>query len=266
MYKIAKYIFIAISIILFTSCNAPKSSSEKPKEKRAESTTRFYSIEKISSTADGCQSDKCSVVEVNYPKFNTNFQKSERTNRLIEENINAIIKNNLFETIKSNSTDQLIEAFFNGYRAFKTEFPESITPWSIKIDITPTYIGEKFTSLSFNTYSYTGGAHPSDVLTYLNISKDGKELTKYSQFFKDSKSLKAQVEKKFRIKFNLSEKDNLADRGFLFEKNKFELSENFGFTDDGLSVYYNPYEIAPHSQGAIIITIPFSELNGNFKF
>ena len=47
---------------------------------------------------------------------------------------------------------------------------------------------------------------------------------------------------------------------FFFGKD-FQLPETLGYSDEGLIVLYNPYEIASYSQGIIEFTIPYSEIS-----
>ncbi len=260
---------IPVFVILFliiTGCDPTKRANEDPADTKGKSASFLYDMKKIVRTAENCESGECTEVVINYPEFALEAPRADKLNQLVNEEIQASIKSNLFEKTTVTSTPQLIQAFLQGYKQFKNEFPESITPWFIKIDVSVSYTSEEFMTLSFNNSSYTGGAHPNYVLFYLNVSKKGKVQDRLGQFFYDSKKLKAIAEKHFREQFNLSAEDNLADKGFLFQKNQFELSDNFGFNYEGVVFHYNPYEIAPYAQGAIVISIPFSELDGNFKY
>ncbi len=46
-----------------------------------------------------------------------------------------------------------------------------------------------------------------------------------------------------------------------FFGNDFQLPESLGFSDEGLIILYNPYEIASYSQGIIEFTIPYDTIN-----
>ncbi len=45
----------------------------------------------------------------------------------------------------------------------------------------------------------------------------------------------------------------------------FQTSDNFAFTDQGIVVKYNTYELAPYSYGQPELLIPYEELNGVLK-
>ena len=43
--------------------------------------------------------------------------------------------------------------------------------------------------------------------------------------------------------------------------NRFELPESLGYSDEGLIILYNPYEIASYAQGIIEFSIPYEDVN-----
>ena len=51
------------------------------------------------------------------------------------------------------------------------------------------------------------------------------------------------------------------DKNTLFEPDNFILPANIGYTEDGLMLLYNVYEIAPYSTGTIEFTIPYEEVD-----
>ena len=65
---------------------------------------------------------------------------------------------------------------------------------------------------------------------------------------------------KFRKKAGISTTADLQEAKFNFTDNKFRLPANIAFTEPGLELHYNKYEVAPHAYGDINITIPYSEL------
>lgn len=259
-------LFFLVLFLINTGCDPTKRAKEDPADSESQSASFVYDMKKIVRTDQDCKTGSCSEVIINYPEFALEAPNADKLNELISKEIQSALKGNLFESSKATSTIQLIQAFLDGYKEFKSEFPESNTPWFFKADVSMNYTCDEFITLSFSNSSYTGGAHPNYSVYYLNVSQKGKVQDRLSQFFKDPKKVKAIAEMNFRKQFNLFPQDNLADKGFMFEKGKFELSENFGFFEEGLIIYYNPYEIAPYSEGAIVITVPFSELQGNYKY
>ena len=46
----------------------------------------------------------------------------------------------------------------------------------------------------------------------------------------------------------------------MFEKEKFYLPNNIGFTKKGIALCYNQYEVASYADGPIVLTLPFNEV------
>ena len=47
----------------------------------------------------------------------------------------------------------------------------------------------------------------------------------------------------------------------MFEGDSFHLSENLGYTQEGLQLIYNQYEVASYADGPIVLTLPYNEIN-----
>ena len=41
----------------------------------------------------------------------------------------------------------------------------------------------------------------------------------------------------------------------------FQLPETIGYSDEGIIILYNPYEIASYAQGIVEFTIPFEDVS-----
>ncbi len=57
----------------------------------------------------------------------------------------------------------------------------------------------------------------------------------------------------------------LNDAGYWFDKNNFELNDNFLIKKNGLLFVFNPYEIAAYVYGAIEVFIPYKEIKDLIK-
>ena len=66
------------------------------------------------------------------------------------------------------------------------------------------------------------------------------------------------LERKYRIEYYLGPEQSLVEAG-LFE-NTIPPSDNYYLTANGIGFYYNPYELAPYSMGAINIKLSYMEL------
>ncbi|HBG40412.1 MAG TPA: hypothetical protein DDW85_03220 [Porphyromonadaceae bacterium] len=113
---------------------------------------------------------------------------------------------------------------------------------------------------------YTGGAHGSFHVTYVNI--DLNELTTLSEedlfvpnYFKP---LTEKIVRNLMKKYNVTVPDSLISEGF-FEVEDIVPNNNFWLSNEGIHYSYNQYEIAPYAMGVIDVTIPYSELKDILK-
>lgn len=252
-------LFVLFSFLLSTlSCDQQKKANE-------ESPGRPYEVEEInfSKTQKNCESN-CAGLAISYP--NLKDESFSAVNATIKKTIKEELLKYILESNGNQNIEDLSETFIASFEAFKKEFPDVKTPWSIEINADLNYTNRSFLSFSVNTYSYTGGAHPNGFIQYINIdSESGKQIEELSFFVNSEEKLKDLVERSFRKKHNIPDNGDLAESGFQFEDNAFALTSNYGFTKAGMVFYYNSYEIAPYAEGPTEIRIPFHELKGIYK-
>jgi len=123
------------------------------------------------------------------------------------------------------------------------------------------YSSPKIITLAHHSYSYTGGAHGNYGTGFISVDLIANKKLKLPGILNASglKQLPKLLEKTFRRRYGLSEKEELTAGG-LFE-NKIEPNNNFYVTGKGIGFNYVPYEIGPYAMGEINLFIPFTELN-----
>ncbi|MDG1871842.1 MAG: RsiV family protein, partial [Flavobacterium sp.] len=84
--------------------------------------------------------------------------------------------------------------------------------------------------------------------------------------FKNYKEFEAFAEKKFRFQFKIPANHGINATKFMFEDDKFQLPLNMFFTDKGLLLYYNRYEIASYADGPQELLLTYDELKGYLLF
>jgi hypothetical protein len=117
-------------------------------------------------------------------------------------------------------------------------------------------------SLSVSEYSYTGGAHGDFSTIFYNIHPvSGRQLS-FADFFKPEKEVQLEqlAEQKFRQVRGIPAGQSLSDAGYWFENDIFYLTDNMAVQADGMLFLYNPYEIAPYSEGIIKLFLTNAEL------
>lgn len=204
--------------------------------------------------------DSCSRTSLQYP-VTTGKNRTERK-------INAALEKWVISTIELNpdAAHKTIEAaianFKAGYDRVLRDFPDDYhITWETSVQGELCYQDEKLLAFCMETYSYTGGAHGYGSSHYLLFDKRKGTLITREELIKDVNGFTALAEQKFREHYASDENTPLNEQGFMFENDQFHLPDNIGFTNNGLKLIYNPYEIAPYSSGQITLEIPYAEVN-----
>jgi hypothetical protein len=109
---------------------------------------------------------------------------------------------------------------------------------------------------------YNGGAHPSSDRTYVVFDKGTAAQVLLSDIVREESkpALRELVNRKLRAGKKIGPSDSLKKARFLVDE--AELTENFFFTPQGLGFHWDPYEIAPYSEGYVEAVVPFEEIMG----
>ena len=110
---------------------------------------------------------------------------------------------------------------------------------------------------------FQGGAHGNDKIKFLNLNAKTGEVLNQNDIIENSSGFKALAEKHFVASLETKE-DRLKMEDFFFGK-PFQLPENIGFSDDGLVLLYNVYEVASYAQGYTEFVIPFEDVTPFLK-
>ena len=158
---------------------------------------------------------------------------------------------------RGKTGDALVK-FDSIYIAFKDDFEESSLAWEALIDGEVTYQSSEITCIAINSYLNTGGAHGNMNISFLNFNSQTGELLKNDELIKNKINFIKIAEKYFNLQLQEASNEN----GFndYFFGDGFQLPENIGFSDEGIILLYNVYEIAPYSEGITEFTIPFEEM------
>ena len=161
----------------------------------------------------------------------------------------------------SKDYNGLLTSFINSYEKLQKEFPKDKFGWEADIKGSVKYQSENILNIEINHYTYTGGAHGYQGLRSLLFDPNtGKSITN-DELFIDKASFKALAEKKFRAKYKIPASKSINSSGLMFEKEMFQLPQNIFFTDKGLLLYYNSYEVASYADGAKELLLSYTEVN-----
>ena len=190
----------------------------------------------------------------------------------IAENINRTINEHIIYSLSSyededtsESIGEAVKGFIARYKEDKREFPDMVAHYTASIESEKTHDSENLISIRMFTHLYTGGAHGYSSVSYLNFDpKTGNEIA-IEQMLIDTEDFINFVEIKFRRAYDIPEGSDLNATRFMFEGNSFILPSSMGFDDKHMLFTYNPYEIAPYSEGLIELKIPINEVQAFLK-
>ena len=193
-------------------------------------------------------------ISATYSKAKGNSDLSKTINTNVE---NAIIKTLSTPENKNNLTD-VLKAFNTEYLSFRNEFSEGSEPvWELHIETELTYQSEEVITIAISNYEFKGGAHGNDQIQFLNLDAKTGKILSLDDIITDKESFTTLAEKYF-IKSLDNKKENLKMEDFFFGES-FHLPENIGFSEDGLVLLYNVYEVASYDSGYTEFVIPFTE-------
>ncbi|MCR8667070.1 DUF3298 and DUF4163 domain-containing protein [Aestuariibaculum sp. M13] len=197
--------------------------------------------------------DNNKLVEINIPKAEGSNEISKNINNEINKVVSASLHIGEETPNAEASIEENIEKFNTEYNDFAKDFPESTFPWEAQIDGEVIFQSPELISISITSYTNTGGAHGNVLISFLNLDARTGNRIANEELFNNEKDFET-IAKTYFDK-------SIEDKNTLFEPENFQLAQNIGFSEEGLIMLYNTYEIAPYSAGIIEYTIPAEEVN-----
>jgi hypothetical protein len=189
-------------------------------------------------------------------------------NNDLSENINASITLAIIGTLSASGVKSDLNAVLKDFNSefvdFKKDFPDDFEPiWELNIETEITYQSEEIITIAISTYEFKGGAHGNDKIEFLNLNGKTGAVLNQNDIIKNIDDFKTLAESHFVKSLENADK-NLKIADFFFGT-PFQLPENIGFSDDGLVLLYNIYEIASYNQGYTEFVIPFEDVDSYLK-
>jgi hypothetical protein len=135
--------------------------------------------------------------------------------------------------------------------------------WELNIETEITYQSKEIITIAISTYEFKGGAHGNDKIEFLNLNGKTGAVLNQNDIIKNINDFKILAETHF-VKSLENEDKDLKMEDFFFGK-PFQLPENIGFSEDGLVILYNVYEVASYDQGYTEFVIPFEDVDSYLK-
>jgi len=198
------------------------------------------------------------IVEVNIPKAIGSEAISEVINSEIERVVISHLQVGDPDKITSKSIEESITAFHTDFENFKSDFPEAAQLWEAQIDGEVMYQSPDVISVALTSYQNTGGAHGLLNISFLNFDASSGKVIPNTSLIRDLPAFKKVAQPHFD--------QAIKEKHVFDDTNDFVLPENIAYTDDGLVLLYNTYEIAPYSTGIIEFAIPYSDIKAYLVF
>ena len=254
MNNVLKIFIPIIFLVLSWSCESDRRSAESKGSAN-------YRWETFNKKYGGCDSldQNCLRVFIEYPLF-----ESDKANR--HDSLNSFITKIILHPVFAGQTVRIPEDIFEQmlmeFRKFQGEFPQYPAEWELFRKVEILFNRHQIVSINFNEYMYTGGAHAGYTRLLRSFDlKTGKILSLSDFLFTEAQdSFLLSAESKFRQQKGLPKEHDLSLAGYWFPGNRFQLNDNFAFTEKGIVFYYNPYEIAPYAMGATELLLPIDEI------
>ena len=133
--------------------------------------------------------------------------------------------------------------------------------FAMDLKVRDAYVNGDVLSIVLEEYSYTGGAHGSSLRCAFNYDLNDGHLLAWEEISADSTAL-AKTLKEYII---AQASSNSYDDYYFFDYYEEYLDSAFGdgtwyFSNEGLTIIYNQYTIAPYAAGIIEFTIPLEEI------
>ncbi len=210
----------------------------------------------------GEECGECPNIEINVPNALDESPVAMAINRALKEEVISILSFSEGQDI--DNVDKAIASFSNSYKELKSKFPDEVG-WEAEINGEVVYEDANIVTVMVNSYSFTGGAHGYASTSFLNFDKRRGAELENRELFDDMEGFEKLAEAKFRIQEEIPEGKNINATGFMFEGDTFHLSQNIGYTKEGIQLIYNQYEVASYADGPIVLTLPYEEVNVYLK-
>ncbi len=132
--------------------------------------------------------------------------------------------------------------------------------WQVESTADTTFSNPNLLTVRFDSYAYTGGAHPNSTVSFYTFNRrTGRSLT-LSDLVADTTALRGIVERTFRTNQNLKPGESLDERGYFLQNGCLPFPANVGLGRKGMIFLYNPYEVAAYAVGPIELIVPYAQL------
>ena len=262
-------LFICVATLLLASC-----WNKKPQQQPEEAENTQEEVEAIQFGKSETNIDK-KLSEGEYPHYsitiNADYVKgNKRVAQVINRQLAAFLFGNSitqFEDAKKQFTDSLAKDFESNLLEFYDKDDEFQEMYDYNFELEAKQSTETPNGIiAFKNVetSYTGGAHGSYLENYINFREDtGEAITSNALFGSKEKAVLKMIRQQILKDNNCRTTEQLEEKTGIFSLGDVYINDyNFLLQKDGIIFCFNPYEIAPWSEGVIHVKLTYEQLKG----
>ena len=219
--------------------------------------TETYSDEQAMPLAEGQTDSLIMSVSIEYPVRGAG---EEILAKMEDGILNAAfdmeeILGNVEETA-TRYEDNLKDEYFNEYEGSEGE--SGVRSWEDHVNGYFSGRYGHFVSYMVEFYGFRGGAHGSNTMTPVVFDRKTGEIVPEEEFFADG--YRDPVAALIQAHLPEALEGDAEALAAVFEPDLLAPNGLYELTKDGVTWYYQPYDIAPYYLGVISITVPWKEL------
>lgn len=263
-------LLILVTTLLLVSCWDKKTNTQQSEERE----DSVECTENVQFVKDSIILKK-KIFDGEYPKYTIEIKvEYAKGDSKVAQNINDELASLLFginnmslKEAQKHFTDSLSENFEKELTEFYEPDNEYQDIFAYEYSQKGTVSGESpedVITYTSRIETYMGGAHGGALESYLNFHKDtGLKITAEELFGKNLDTVTKMVKEQIVKDNNCKSAAELEEKRSIFSLGDVYISDNnFQLRDNGILFCFNPYDIAPWSEGFIFTILTYQQLEG----
>ncbi len=210
-------------------------------------------------------SEKNAIISIIIPEVQGNSLAAKNINKILERfacNALNIDASKTPQFLIEKSAKQFDASYIGFKKQISNELSQELPVWEANIDGELTYKNETIISVAMNSSINTGSAKNNLKIKFFNFNASTGEIIDVKNIVNDLNAFK-QLVKKYYDKELLTKYTNGQS---LIESTNFKLPESIGFSNDGVIIFYNSYELLMPSTETLEFMIPYEIANNYLTF
>ena len=210
-----------------------------------------------------CQYEQCPELHIEYIRMTLPASLAGEVNQGIRDQLVSQL------TMEGQEVENVAQAARVYLNNSQTAYPEdSVMSETHQLQwvVSASYQSNELLSIRTAFYEFAGGAHGFEGVLYKNFNVEtGREMTTL-EVFSDTEAFTAFAKAKFDTEQQEHLTESLNWEVLTFENQIFKLSENIGFTEQGIHLYYQAYEITTYQNEPFDFYIPLESVKEYLTF